>query len=287
MRSNGSDCGRAIVSRSCFRIASSGSPCCSPVQRRARHPGTGEHLPAGLIIRHQLADTGSAMMLTDHLGFAQLRPLLDELPQLQRLIFVGEEPLPISTISGMAAILATSGTTGPSRGRMISNGTGRTAVATGASSGLGMRFSRVLAQAGATVFALARRAALLKTLAAKQPGIEHVACDVADHARLAHVTERMAPVDVLVNNAGVGGASRSRTNRSMSLPGFWTSIWSQPSTRAVWWPRLRPRRHVDRQCRVDPGPGCRPSAGWRVPLPRALIALPRELTAQWSTYTTG
>jgi len=107
------------------------------------------------------------MMLTDHLGFAQLRPLLDELPQLQRLIFVGEEPLPISTISGMAAILATSGTTGPSRGRMISNGTGRTAVATGASSGLGMRFSRVLAQAGATVFALARRAALLKTLAAK------------------------------------------------------------------------------------------------------------------------
>src|SRR5882757_10581948 len=167
MRSNGSDCGRAIVSRSCFRIASSGSPCCSPVQRRARHPGTGEHLPAGLIIRHQLADTGSAMMLTDHLGFAQLRPLLDELPQLQRLIFVGEEPLPISTISDMAAILATSGTTGPSKGCMISNGTGRLAVATGASSGLGMRFSRVLAQAGATVFALARRAALLKTLAAK------------------------------------------------------------------------------------------------------------------------
>jgi len=139
------------------------------------------------------------MMLTDHLGFAQLRPLLDELPQLQRLIFVGEEPLPcdvgalvpvayrepgatepegelpISTISDMAAILATSGTTGPSKGCMISNRTGRTAVATGASSGWGMRFSRVLAQAGATVFALARRAALLKTLVAKQPGIEPVA----------------------------------------------------------------------------------------------------------------
>jgi len=47
-------------------------------------------------------------MLTDHLGFAQLRPLLDELPQLQRLIFGGEEPLPISTISDLAAILATS-----------------------------------------------------------------------------------------------------------------------------------------------------------------------------------
>jgi len=152
-------------------------------------------------------------MLTDHLGFAQLRPLLDELPQLQRVIFVGEEPLPcdvgalvpvayrepgatepegdlpISTISDLAAILATSGTTGPSKGRMISNGTGRPAVATGASSGLGMRFSRVLAQAGATVFALARRAALVKTLAAKQPGIEPVACDVETVDVLARVLD--------------------------------------------------------------------------------------------------
>ena len=82
---------------------------------------------------------------------------------------------------------------------------GRSAIVTGASSGLGLRFAQVLADAGATVFAAARRAERLSDLAAGHPGIHPVACDIADPAQLAALVERAGPVDVLVNNAGVGG----------------------------------------------------------------------------------
>jgi NADP-dependent 3-hydroxy acid dehydrogenase YdfG len=46
--------------------------------------------------------------------------------------------------------------------------TGRTAVVTGASAGLGARFAHVLAQAGATVFAAARRVERIKAMAADE-----------------------------------------------------------------------------------------------------------------------
>jgi len=70
-----------------------------------------------------------------------------------------------------------------------------------------MRFSRVLAEAGATVFAAARRADRLESLAAQHPGIKPVTCDVCDPAQLATLVEESGPVDVLVNNAGMGGAA--------------------------------------------------------------------------------
>ncbi|EOD64536.1 SDR family NAD(P)-dependent oxidoreductase [Amycolatopsis vancoresmycina] len=83
---------------------------------------------------------------------------------------------------------------------------GKTAVVTGASSGLGARFASVLASAGATVYAAARRA---DRLAALGPGIHPVTCDVsvaADRERLAGTAGR---IDVLVNNAGVPGEQRA------------------------------------------------------------------------------
>ncbi|MFJ6569526.1 SDR family NAD(P)-dependent oxidoreductase [Streptomyces sp. NPDC091292] len=90
---------------------------------------------------------------------------------------------------------------------------GRTAIVTGASSGLGARFATVLAQAGATVFAAARRVDRLKELADTHPRIHPVACDVsreADRTRLADtalsVTGR---IDVLVNNAAVSGETHA------------------------------------------------------------------------------
>ncbi|GHH25443.1 SDR family NAD(P)-dependent oxidoreductase [Streptomyces lanatus] len=90
---------------------------------------------------------------------------------------------------------------------------GRTAVVTGASSGLGARFAAVLAGAGATVFAAARRLERLRELADDDPRIYPVGCDVAreeDRVRLAEtafaVTGRF---DVLVNNAGAPGAVRA------------------------------------------------------------------------------
>jgi NAD(P)-dependent dehydrogenase (short-subunit alcohol dehydrogenase family) len=85
---------------------------------------------------------------------------------------------------------------------------GRVAIVTGASSGLGDRFARVLAGAGAKVVAAARRADRLEALADEVDGVEACPCDVsvdADLERLvAFAQERFGRVDVLVNNAGVG-----------------------------------------------------------------------------------
>lgn len=85
---------------------------------------------------------------------------------------------------------------------------GRVAIVTGASSGLGERFARVLHAVGATVVVTARRAERLERLAADLAGAVVVAADLskeADRERVvAETLERCGRVDVLVNNAGVG-----------------------------------------------------------------------------------
>ena len=94
---------------------------------------------------------------------------------------------------------------------------GRTAIVTGASSGLGARFATVLADAGAEVVAAARRVDRLEALAAGHPRIHAVACDVTDDGerdRLVTTTlERFGRVDVCVNNAGAssGGPEAQAT----------------------------------------------------------------------------
>jgi len=90
---------------------------------------------------------------------------------------------------------------------------GRTAVVTGASSGLGARFALVLASAGASVFAAARRLERLKDLADADPRIHPAVCDVSreeDRVRLMETAlDETGRVDVLVNNAGMSGAVRA------------------------------------------------------------------------------
>lgn len=85
--------------------------------------------------------------------------------------------------------------------------TGRTALVTGASSGLGWRFARVLAAAGAQVVASARRADRLAELAALDGRIVPVAADVSDASArerlVAEAEERLGRIDILVNNAGI------------------------------------------------------------------------------------
>lgn len=85
------------------------------------------------------------------------------------------------------------------------------AIVTGASSGLGLRFVRVLTGAGAHVVAVARRADKLAALAAAQPMVTPVEGDVTkphDRERLVEVVARLGgSIDVLVNNAGVTGAA--------------------------------------------------------------------------------
>jgi len=85
---------------------------------------------------------------------------------------------------------------------------GQVALVTGASSGLGERFARVLHAAGASVVVAARREERLAALVGELPGAIAVAADLssADERRrlVAEVVERFGTVDVLVNNAGVG-----------------------------------------------------------------------------------
>jgi hypothetical protein len=87
---------------------------------------------------------------------------------------------------------------------------GRVAIVTGASSGFGARFCRVLAANGAQVVAAARRLDRLEALAAEVPGLVAVRCDVASDedcaALVAAAQDRFGRVDVLVNNAGISDA---------------------------------------------------------------------------------
>ncbi len=89
---------------------------------------------------------------------------------------------------------------------------GQVAIVTGASSGLGERFARVLSSVGAKVVVAARRIDRLESLAAELPDSLAVAADLslaADRERLvAQTLERFGQVDVLVNNAGVGSVTR-------------------------------------------------------------------------------
>jgi hypothetical protein len=83
--------------------------------------------------------------------------------------------------------------------------TGRVALVTGASAGLGDRFARVLAGAGAKVVLTARREERLATLAAELDGASYLAGDLSDaghrEALAAHVQQEHGRLDVLVNNA--------------------------------------------------------------------------------------
>lgn len=89
---------------------------------------------------------------------------------------------------------------------------GRVAIVTGASSGLGERFARVLAAAGAHVVVAARRMDRLVALA-DEIGAQPVECDVTipeDRERLvASAVEQFGQIDVLVNNAGVSPSGRA------------------------------------------------------------------------------
>jgi len=84
---------------------------------------------------------------------------------------------------------------------------GRVALVTGASSGLGARFVRVLHQAGADVLATARRCDRLDELARECGGrIDTMPGDITDAGHrqaLAARLESRGRLDVLVNNAGI------------------------------------------------------------------------------------
>ena len=88
---------------------------------------------------------------------------------------------------------------------------GKVAIVTGASSGIGKETALVLAAAGAKVVAIARRIELAEETAsqARAKGAEALAClaDVTDFPQITQVFEdvskKFGRIDILVNNAGL------------------------------------------------------------------------------------
>ena len=93
---------------------------------------------------------------------------------------------------------------------------GRVALVTGASGGLGAQFAKTLTRAGAAVVLASRRMDKLKALRAQieaEGGDAHVvSLDVTDHASIkagvAHAETEVGPIDILVNNSGVSTTQR-------------------------------------------------------------------------------
>jgi hypothetical protein len=93
---------------------------------------------------------------------------------------------------------------------------GRVALVTGASSGLGAQFARTLSKAGAAVVLAGRRIEKLKDLRAEIDGAggdAHVVeLDVTDHdsikSAVAHAETEVGSIDILVNNSGVSTTQR-------------------------------------------------------------------------------
>jgi NAD(P)-dependent dehydrogenase (short-subunit alcohol dehydrogenase family) len=104
--------------------------------------------------------------------------------------------------------------------------TGRTAVVTGASAGLGVTFARALSEQGANVVITARRAdrldALAKEISDAGGAVLALPCDVAHADQVEQVVaaawDRFGRVDVMINNAGTaadGGPVPERLPRSL------------------------------------------------------------------------
>ena len=93
---------------------------------------------------------------------------------------------------------------------------GRVALITGASGGLGAQFARTLSAAGAAVVLASRRLEKLKELRAEIEGAggdAHVVeLDVRDHdsikSAVAHAETEVGSIDILVNNSGVSTTQR-------------------------------------------------------------------------------
>ena len=88
---------------------------------------------------------------------------------------------------------------------------GRVALVTGGSSGIGLAMAQALAGAGAAVVLVARREDALREavqrISSEAGKAAHVACDVSDRSRLGECVERAAAhfgaPDILVNAAGI------------------------------------------------------------------------------------
>src|SRR6185437_1695405 len=84
---------------------------------------------------------------------------------------------------------------------------GKTALVTGASSGLGTHFARCLGTAGASVVLAARRAGRLQSLQAElakdKIAAKAIDLDVQSAESINAALDAAGPLDIIVNNAGI------------------------------------------------------------------------------------
>jgi 3-hydroxybutyrate dehydrogenase len=80
---------------------------------------------------------------------------------------------------------------------------GRTALVTGAASGIGLATARRLAAAGAHVVVSDRAGEALDAVAAELPQATALAADLTDRDDIGRITAQAGPVQILVNNAGL------------------------------------------------------------------------------------
>jgi 3-oxoacyl-[acyl-carrier protein] reductase len=125
--------------------------------------------------------------------------------------------------------------------------TGRVALVTGASSGLGVQFARALADNGAAVALVARRAdrleALKKEIEEKGGKALAIEADVTDRVAMSRAfdeTEKaFGTVTVLVNNAGVVQAAARATDVT---PEEWRRVLSVDVDAVFYWAQEAARR---------------------------------------------
>jgi uncharacterized protein len=80
----------------------------------------------------------------------------------------------------------------------------KTALVTGASTGIGLAFARALARRGASLILVARDQARLEAVARELPGARVIALDLTAPGAIARLHAETGPVDLLINNAGFG-----------------------------------------------------------------------------------
>ena len=123
---------------------------------------------------------------------------------------------------------------------------GRVALVTGASSGLGVQFAKALADNGAAVALVARRADRLKSLKDEIEGkggrAVVIEADVTDHAAVARafdtVEKAFGTVTILVNNAGIAHGGRAVE----MPPEEWRKVLSTNLDAVFFWAQEAARR---------------------------------------------
>jgi 3-oxoacyl-[acyl-carrier protein] reductase len=127
------------------------------------------------------------------------------------------------------------------------NLTGRVALVTGASSGLGVQFARALADNGAAVALVARRAERLQALKQEIEGqggrAVAIEADVNDRAAMVRAFDEaekaFGTVTILVNNAGVAQGAMRVTDVS---PEEWRRVLSVDLDAVFYWAQEAARR---------------------------------------------